>query len=115
MIVKGVIVKLQMKTFTIAGMQHLVSCGCIHTTGIFFSSNRIFMLLGALKLTSMFLFFPPQKSRSSLSLEAYTTEQKKKVCQCLMEYIAKQKHDQYSAVTEATNKVGIFPCMSGRR
>ncbi|XP_078281926.1 regulator of G-protein signaling 3-like isoform X7 [Rhinoraja longicauda] len=46
-----------------------------------------------------------EKSRSSLSLEAYTTEQKKKVCQCLTEYIAKQRHDQCSAVTDTMNKM----------
>ncbi|XP_067825725.1 regulator of G-protein signaling 3a isoform X2 [Heptranchias perlo] len=46
-----------------------------------------------------------EKSRSSLSLEAYSTEQKRKVCQCLMENIIKQKQEQRSAVTETMSKM----------
>ncbi|XP_072344428.1 regulator of G-protein signaling 3-like isoform X3 [Scyliorhinus torazame] len=40
-----------------------------------------------------------EKSQSSLSLEAYTAEQKRKVCQCLMENIIKQKKEQQSTET----------------
>ncbi|XP_059494174.1 regulator of G-protein signaling 3a isoform X1 [Stegostoma tigrinum] len=46
-----------------------------------------------------------EKSHSSLSLEAYSTEQKRKVCQCLLENIVKQKQEQRSTVTETTSKM----------
>ncbi|XP_078405905.1 regulator of G-protein signaling 3a isoform X1 [Cetorhinus maximus] len=46
-----------------------------------------------------------EKSQSSLSLEAYSTKQKRKVCQCLMENIIKQKQEQRSAATETMSKM----------
>ncbi|XP_078082730.1 regulator of G-protein signaling 3a isoform X2 [Mustelus asterias] len=46
-----------------------------------------------------------EKSQNSLSLEAYSTEQKRKVCQCLTENIIKQKQEQRSAVTETMSKM----------
>ncbi|XP_067868725.1 regulator of G-protein signaling 3a isoform X3 [Heterodontus francisci] len=46
-----------------------------------------------------------EKSQSSLNLKAYSTEQKRKVCQCLMENIIKQKQEQRSAVIETANKM----------
>ncbi|XP_041049002.1 regulator of G-protein signaling 3a isoform X1 [Carcharodon carcharias] len=46
-----------------------------------------------------------EKSQSSLSLEAYSTKQKRKVCQCLMENIIKQKQEQRSTATETMSKM----------
>ncbi|XP_041049005.1 regulator of G-protein signaling 3a isoform X3 [Carcharodon carcharias] len=46
-----------------------------------------------------------EKSQSSLSLEAYSTKQKRKVCQCLMENIIKQKQEQRSTATETMSKL----------
>ncbi|XP_059850014.1 regulator of G-protein signaling 3a isoform X2 [Hypanus sabinus] len=46
-----------------------------------------------------------EKSRSSLSLEAYTKEQKTRLCRCIMDNIIKQKQDQQSSVTETMNQI----------
>ncbi|XP_043575979.1 regulator of G-protein signaling 3a isoform X11 [Chiloscyllium plagiosum] len=46
-----------------------------------------------------------EKSPSILGLEAYSTEQKRKVCQCLSENIVKQKQEQRSVVAETESKM----------
>ncbi|XP_042193240.1 regulator of G-protein signaling 3a isoform X1 [Callorhinchus milii] len=46
-----------------------------------------------------------EKSHSTLSLEAFSAEQKRKVYQCLMEHVIKQKQEQKATVSEAVSKM----------